>query len=359
MKNIINIYGAGLSGLTAAINLAREGYDVTIYEKETRIGGSDKCNPAIHMTPIDFQKMKDYIGIDIEPCFSELNIFKAYIYSKLVQFNTKFNYVVERGLNKTSLDYFLYKIAIKEGVEFEFSHPLNLETINSIPSGSIIATSSYSCLLKDLKLRYTPFVHFDSHMKIRDNDNFCIAYFDTYLAGYGYAYIAAKDRFASAEVDFFLTQAYEKNLKRFKKQLKETENLEFDKWSLVIDNIPKNIHLFKKLNGKTFVLAGAISGFHDPFFGFGVNSALVSGKIAAMTISSKKRGIQEFKRFTDNLGIMYILSKIYNYLPMKNVIIPRLFRDKTVILPIVGANLQSIPGFTHKNCFNIVKIDNL
>ena len=194
-------------------------------------------------------------------------------------------------------------------------------------------------------------------MKTSNNDNFCIAYFDTYLAGYGYGYIAAKEGFASAEVDFFLTQPYEKYLKRFKKQLKETEKLEFDRWSLVIDNIPKNIHLFDKLHGKTYVLAGAISGFHDPFFGFGVNSALVSGKIAAITIASKKRGIQEFKQFADNLSKMYLLSKIYKYLPMKNVIIPSLFRSKKVLLPIVGDNLQSIPGFTHKNCFKILDID--
>lgn len=61
--------------------------------------------------------------------------------------------------------------------------------------------------------------------------------------------------------------------------------------SLAIDNIPKKIYLLKKLHGKTFVLAGAIGGFHDPFFGFGINSALISGKIAAMTVvSRKKRG---------------------------------------------------------------------
>ena len=117
------------------------------------------------------QKIKEYIGIDVEPCFSELKTFKAYIYSKIVDFSPKYIYVTERGPNKTSLDYFLYKLAIKEGVEFEFSHPLNTENIKSIPSDSIIATGSYSCLLKDLKLRYTPFLHFDSHMKIKNNDN--------------------------------------------------------------------------------------------------------------------------------------------------------------------------------------------
>jgi hypothetical protein len=54
---------------------------------------------------------------------------------------------------------------------------------------------------------------------------------------------------------------------------------------------------------------------------------------------------------------MYILAKIYNNLPMKKVIIPRLFRSKTVKLPIIAGNLQAIPGFTHKNYLNVLKIN--
>lgn len=330
-----------------------------MHEKEERIGGSEKCNPSIHVTPIHFLKMKKYIGIDVEPCFSELKTFKAYIYSKIVYFSPKHLYVTERGPNKTSLDYHLFNIASREGVKFEFSDPLTLDMINSIPDGSIIATGSYSCLYKHLKLDYVPFIHFNSHMKIQDNDNSCISYFDNLFAGYGYAYIAAKAGFASAEVDFSLTQPYEKYLKRFKKMLKENDNLEFGKWSFMMDCIPKKIHLFKKLHGKTFVLTGVLSGFHDPFFGFGVNGALISGKIASMTIISKKRGLQEFKRFAINLNKMYILSKIYNYLPMKNVVIPQLFRNSNSAIPFIGKNLQNIPGFTHRDCFRIMNINTL
>lgn len=348
-----------MSGLTAAISLVREGYKVTVYEKEKRVGGLDKCNPSIHMTPIHLQKMKAYTGIDVKPCFSKINAFKAHIYSKVVQFRPEYLYVTERGPNKKSLDTYLYKIAVREGVNFEFSHPLTPDKICSISDGSIIATGSYSCLYKYLKLRYVPFIHFDSHMKIQDSDNFCIAYFNTYLSGYGYGYIASKNGLASAEVDFMLSQPYEKHLRKFEKQLKETENLEFGKWSLVVDNIPKKINLIIKLHGKKFILAGAISGFHDPFFGFGVNSALISGKIAALTIGSKKRGIQEFNRFFPSLNKMYILSEIYNHLPMRKIVFPRLFNSTKSIVPIVGRNFHSIPGFTHEYCFKILNIDTI
>jgi len=355
-EKIINIYGAGLSGLTAAINLARNGYNVTVYEKEKRIGGLEKCNPSVHMTPIHFKKMKEYIGIDVEPCFSELKKFKAYIYSKIVNFNPKYLYLTERGPNTKSLDYYLYKIAQMEGVNFEFSYQLKPNMIKSIPENSIIATGNPSGLSKHLKFRYTPFIHYDSRIKTRVKENFCLAYFDSYIGGYGYAYIATKDNLVSAEIDFFLNQPYERYFKKFKKKLKETQNLEFHKWFLVNDNIPEGNFLFKKIHGKTFVLAGALSGFHDPFFGFGVNSALISGKIAAMTIVSKKIGMQEFKRFTRGLGGMFILSKIYNHLPLRNIIIPKIFRSKTKSIPFIGSNLRNIPGFTHDGCFKILDI---
>jgi hypothetical protein len=308
------------------------------------------------MTPIYFKKMKEYIGIDVEPCFSELKIFKAYIYSKIVHFNPKYLYLTERGPNKTSLDYYLYKIAQKEGVNFEFSYPLTPNILKSIPDNSIIATGNISDLGKDLNLRQIPFIHYDSHLETRNKDNFCLAYFDSYIGGYGYAYIAAKNNLISAEIDFFLNQPYERYFKKFKKRLKETENLEFRKWFLVNDNIPERIALLKKIHGKTFVLAGALSGFHDPFFGFGVNSALISGKIAALTILSKKMGMQEFNRFARNLSRMFILSKIYNYLPLKKILIPQFFKRKTTSIPFVGDNLNNIPGFTQNDCFKILSV---
>ena len=309
------------------------------------------------MTPLHVQKMKEYIGIDVEPCFAELKKFKAYIYSKIVSFNPEHLYVTERGSRKSSIDYFLYKIALDENVHFEFSHPLTPDMIHTIPDNSIIATGSYSSVYRKLGLRYTSFIHLDSYMKTQEKKNFCIAYFDTYLAGYGYGYIASKGDLASVELDFLMTQPYEKFLIKFEEQLKKTENLEFSSWNVVTDHIPGGIQLFKRRHGKTYILAGAISGFHDPFFGFGVNSALISGKIAAMSAISKTKGLQEFRSFSTNLQRMFLLSKVYHHIPLKKIFIPRLFRNSKSNLPIIGMNLQSIPGFTHKDCFKIVHVE--
>ena len=309
------------------------------------------------MTPMDFQKIKEYIGIDIKPCFSPLNHFKAYIYSKIVYFYPQYLYLTERGPQKTSLDQYLYTIALKEGVIFKFTEPLTPNNLHTIPSNSIIATGTASGLCTPLHLHTTPFIHLNSHGRPEKSDHFCIAYFKPYIGGYGYAYIAGNNTLTSVEIDFKKTTTYQKNLNRFITYLKNTENLSFDKWTLVDDYIPNKPHLIKRIHQKTYILAGALGGFHDPFFGFGVNSALISGKIAAMTVISKKTGLFEFNNFNSTLSNMYLLSKIYHHLPLKKIILPAVFKETATHLPFVGSNLLSIPSFTHSDCFKIKKIE--
>jgi len=344
-KNIL-IFGAGLSGLVSAINLAREKYNVTIYEKEKEIGGTQKCHPSTNMTPMHIQQMQSYIGIEIESCFKQLDEFRGYIGPKKIIFSTKNLYVVERGPRKSSLDYLLYKTALKEGVNFEFSHPLTPEKLKTVPENSIIATAGYSHIVSALHLPYVTFKQYDTHMKT-NLENITIAYFGGYTSDYGY--ISTKNELLSAQLSGSLNLS-KKSLKKFTDLVKETEGIELDGWSSIVSYFPKKARLFTKFARKTYVLAGDVAGFLDPFFGFGINGALISGKIAAMSITSKQKALQEFKQFAPHLNQDLLLHTIYWHLPLKKLIAMKVHDNYLSLVK------QSIPGFTDEDWLNIVSI---
>jgi len=345
-KDIL-VYGAGLSGLVAAINLARDRYNVTVYDKEKRIGGSTKCHPSNHMTPMHIQKMQEYIGIKIEACFSKLDRFVGYIGQKKYSFSTKNLYVVERGPRDSSLDLYLYKIAQNEGVNFKFSHPLREEKLKDIPDNSIIATAGYSQLVKSINLPYVTFKQYDAHMDA-DLGNITIAYFGNYTSDYGY--ISGKNGILSAQISGSLSLS-QKNLEKFTHLIKETEGIEIDRWSSIVAHFPKKAQLFTSYGRKTFVLAGDVAGFLDPFFGFGINGALISGKIASISKKSKQIALKEFKNYSSNLNKNLLLHTIYWHLPFKNFIRSQVmkFQNKQFI-PINN----SIPGFKDEDWLRIV-----
>ena len=345
----VRIYGAGLSGLVSAINLARGGHQVTVYEKEENIGGDEHCHPSVQMTPLHLQQMERYVGIALASCFSPLGAFRGYIGSRKCVFSPKDLYVVERGPRASSLDYFLYKRALEEGVSFEFSHPLSSEELGSIPEHSIIATAGYSKIVGALGLPYVRFKQFDTHLRT-DLENVSIAYFGDFTSDYGY--IATKNGLLSAQLSgpFRLSQG---NLDTFTDLVKETEGIDLERWSSIIADFPKKARLFTQFAGKTFVLAGDVAGFLDPFFGFGVSGALISGKIAATGILSRQKALQEFQRFTSPLNRDLLVHTLYWHLPLKKLILSQVMKFQENRLSLVK---RSIPGFMDEDWLKIISI---
>jgi len=348
----IQIYGAGLSGLVSAIILAKSGHNVTVYEKEKKIGGTLKCHPSVHMTPMHMQKMQEYIGIEIDSCFSKLDDFRGYVDSKKYVFSTKNLYVVERGPRESSLDYYLYKIALENGVNFDFSNPLASNKLKDLPKNSIIATAGYSQIVKGLHIPYVTFKQFDLHMKT-DIENITIAYFGGYTSDYGY--ISTKNGILSAQISGALNLSQE-SLKEFTHLVKETERIKLNGWSSVISYFPKKVRLFTKFAGKTLVLAGDVAGFSDPFFGFGINGALISGKIAALGITSKQKALQELKQSAPHLNKHLLLHTIYWHLPLKKMIQTQIMKFHNNNFSLIK---HSIPGFADKNWLKIISTENM
>jgi flavin-dependent dehydrogenase len=298
-KDIL-VVGAGPAGLVAAINLKREGFNVILREKQARVGGEPGWHPSVHTTPVDDPGLYDYIGINCAEAFVNSNdVLKVYVagkevpgmrqvFGKLGMKNT------ERGDRPTSLDSFLFRVAEKEGVTFEFGRPFTEDDLAKAPSGTIIATGLTPGMYDWLGIDHTIFAGYWANTPAEPGFVSNTFYLGQFSNEYGYAcamngiwYVLL---FARREVE-------ESVLESFRKVLAYGEGRTFDKWRRFQGHTPKGPRLFHK----GFILAGTMAGVVEPAFGGGITGALLSGKIAAMAVTEPDRALAEFKRFTDGI----------------------------------------------------------
>jgi flavin-dependent dehydrogenase len=64
---------------------------------------------------------------------------------------------------------------------------------------------------------------------------------------------------------------------------------------------PDNPQIFRD----GLIMCGTISGALDPFMGFGISGALVSGKVAAIAVTDREKAAEEFERFTRNYAKVF------------------------------------------------------
>ena len=150
---IFTIVGAGLSGLVAGINLAKEGYQVEILDGAKKLGQLEDFHPSIHATPINPQQVSNYIVIDVNSCFTLTKNFRINVENARYDLNPANFYLVERGGRSTSLDSYLYDIAVDSGVKFYFDQYLT--NLKDVPEGSIVATGFNKDGMSAIGIKYS------------------------------------------------------------------------------------------------------------------------------------------------------------------------------------------------------------
>ena len=315
----VMIFGAGISGLVAAINLAKAGFDVTVSEKRDSIGGSPKWHPSVHQQVFDVQKTAKYLDIDISSCFSPVRKHVFYFYGRKSIVDVPANsYVCEKGQRSSSIECFLFKKAMDLGVKFVFGetfNPKNLRLLRLDSHAFIVATGLESEPYKALGVRHSRVQGFRAS-KTADEPGIALSFFGDYT-NQDFAYVAS-----SGDIMFSLLFARRgmegRNLAAFEKHLLETEGISFDNWAFSNGCVPLETNLVK--NG--MVLAGTISGMIDPFFFNGLSGALISGKLAAEFFLNKNYALKEFKWFTSNFRIRQSLKSASTKLPLKMLSFP-------------------------------------
>ena len=347
------VVGAGLAGLVAAINLARQGRDVVVLEREQRIGGSAIYHPSPEGSPIDIEGFKKYSGIDLEPALhtgalAPFQVGRAIAYGEIIpgDMNAISSYMIERGPRSTSLDSYLYGIAREAGVTFEFGHALvSNDDVAELPPDTIIATGLYFEGFDATRVPYLTSFHFVARQMIEDTEsNHVSVYHGEFTRDYSYTCSVNGIQFAHV---FQRKPIGKDTLEAFKEQVFTAEGIQFKTWNHFMFPVPAaSIHNPRLFAGDK-ILAGTLAGCMESYMFFGILGALVSGKIAAIAVQDKARAAEEFKLATSSFASAYVAKKLSNLAPhsVQKVMMPLALRHGLDYAMVAETVKRAMPGW--------------
>jgi hypothetical protein len=327
----VTIVGAGISGLTAAIILAREGYAVTILEQKDVIGGASLHASAVSggelcfadMTPLDLDAMNRYLGFPLSPpegsraapFYNLLPSLRIRAFGKIIELPLPANVhmkMVERGTRPSSIDTFLYRLATDCGVRFSFSTPVHTrQDFSDLPPGSIVATGMFREAFDALDIPYTrAYGLFAGGPAPEGRSPFCVAYYHEHT--HDYAYYAAINGTGAAVLFQRGKPLSDAAMEWFPKQLREDEGLAFPRWHLIENMVgtPTGSLSNPRLYRGNLIMAGTLSGMQDPSMVLGVHGALVSGRIAALAVHDREKAAGEFRRMNRWWKLGYLTRRL-------------------------------------------------
>lgn len=341
-RSKITVVGAGLSGMVAAINLMREGYEVEVWDGAKTLGQLEAFHPSIHATPIDPKKVSDYIGIDISPCFTQVKTFRIVVERDRYTLNPHNYYLVERGGRRSSVDTYLYGMAEEMGARFRFDH--YIRDLKDVPERAIVATGFNKEGMEAVGIPYEEGTGAYARKKLDDPEfnDALIGWAGDYTPDYGYLSVANGLMFFLVFTRFPMT---EENLEACKKHLEETEGLRFPRWEFHRGYIPvldrNSLRLFKGSR----VLTGTISGMIDPAGMFGIHGALMAGKIAELAFTNTEKALDDFREFNKNYQRVRVLSEMMRKIPMRLTFTHLMFRFPRIMAPMMSGLDDGIPGY--------------
>ncbi len=294
MKKDVTIVGAGLSGMTAGIILAKEGCKVNILDAEKKIGGSPKLHPSVHTTPCQLEELIDYVGFDLNEGFIKCDPYPRFYYKKkLLKFPPYVNhntaYSVERGPRPTSIDNHLFRIAVDAGVKFDFGKRMKFEDLKP---GTIVATGLNPIAYEKLGIEYRKIYGYWSSREIEAKNASAEVFMGPFTNDYGYT---SQVNGLDYSLLFSHREITKKDLADYLNML-DVVGIESypEPWIKEEMGIPAEPKLF--LND--LILAGTLSGMIEPFWGYGIVGAIISGGIAAKTVIDPEAGAADYNRFT-------------------------------------------------------------
>jgi hypothetical protein len=346
----INVVGAGLSGLVAAINCARSGHDVTVLERYERVGGEPVAHPGVDGTIMQPEILGRFIGVELKaPQVTPMEEIEFFMYGKKFEFDpVRYSgHLVERGARSTSIENYLYEIALKEGVKFEFGWELRSKAdLSQLPPNSIIASGLNEEVFKLFAIPYRKYNCLIA-VKRYDGPTRVLAWFDRYTNDY--CYCGNTNGLALALYFKHEGPVEEGGFEKWRTgHLLERTGIEFNNFrshDCAVGNIAfNNQNLF--YDNK--ILAGTLAGVNDALFSFGVVSSLITGRIAALAVDDRAKARELFDDLVSMLKYALFLKKLSDATPhaIKEPVLKAAFVPISALSPLQGLMNLVVPGFT-------------
>ncbi len=319
----VYVVGAGLAGLTAAINLARRGREVIVLEKGKRVGGLAIYNPSPHGTPMDAEAMCRYTGIDLMPGMVPLKEGTISVWGKRYRIKFPPNvqaWMIERGPRRTSMDHYLYRLAVEEGVRFEFDQPVIADRqVNRLPRNSIMATGLHVDGFEAVGVPYQLLHGYFAKCRVPWMEPRVTVYFDDYTPDY--AFTCSVNGIAFALIFNRYRPVAKWEVEKFAEQATLEDGYPFKRFQVLEGGAAPVRRLTNpRLFQGDMILAGTVSGMMDPVLFFGMHGAFLSGKIAADAVTDPAAAYDEFRRLNLTFYPVLIAKRIMDHSPRELVV---------------------------------------
>ena len=271
-KSVV-ISGAGISGLTAAINLAKAGYPVTVYEKLKNSGqrflgdlqGIENWTTkqdALH----DLKKMNLRLNFDYSP-FREMTFTNGKKEIELKS-RTPIFYLVKRGKMKGTLDQGLRTQAEVTGAKLVFG------SAKKEKEADIVATGPDTKRAYGIVGGFTFETELDDTAVILANDKISYKGYSYLLISKGYGCVCS----VVVQRVTGISRSVRNTVSFFKKRY----DLKLSKQTYV--GGIGNFGIGGKFANHDRLYVGEAAGLQDTLWGFGIRSSMQSGYLAAISI---------------------------------------------------------------------------
>ena len=314
----IHVVGAGLAGLTAAINLAREGFQVLVHEQQSRIGGRQEVRPDPAGSPFDLQRLAAYTGIDVSSAVYPLHDCRYRLWEKSYRFpfpKTITAYMVERGRRKTSIDSFLYKKARDLDVRFAFGERISSRSdFEALPPRSVLATGLEEHSFRALGIPFETTHSWCAKGVVPFQKPTVTVYMGPFTTDYGFS--CTVNGIALGFVFQRQKPLTDADRAAFEKKVEATEPFRLKGWREVrFGACPSRSVRNPRLFWADKILAGGVGGNMDPLLNFGMLGAMLSGKIASVAVTRPREAKKEFRRLNLSFFPLLFAHKVFPRMP--------------------------------------------